>query len=253
MRILEASKSKGAALVAYQLKNKVLSSQKWKFKWHPVCASTEKELSLWLQREPLLQGQLRAVLAGRQNFGRGQFNRVWLSPLGGVWISAALSGCQFPRNGCLFGLEVAVAIAKCLEKKGVPVKIKWPNDLVVSNKKLAGFLPRLVSRGEELIMARVGLGLNVRNKVPEEGISISNILGKSFANTSFWSAEILFALGQVLENKSNPDYLLAEVERRLWQRIIIDPLTGLEWKILGIDNNGALILTRKGIQKILRR
>ena len=83
------------------------------------------------------------------------------------------------------GCEIATLVER-LERIGVNVKIKWPNDLLVDGKKLAGILPRLFSRGGELRLFRVGVGLNVFNNVPKEGISLKQIFGDEKMNINVY-------------------------------------------------------------------
>ncbi len=54
--------------------------------------------------------------------------------------------------------------------------MKWPNDIFFGSKKLIGFLPRVIIRGKEIIYVRIGLGMNVLNYTPSEGISLSKVL-----------------------------------------------------------------------------
>ena len=93
-----------------------------------------------------------------------------MSPRGGLWISAALPW-QGGRSASamLIGLAVATVLAEHLERRGLEVAIKWPNDLLVNGRKLAGLLPRLVQRGSTIRLVRIGVGLNVENRIPLPG------------------------------------------------------------------------------------
>ncbi len=140
----------------------------WRLRGLPVCASTEVELEHWLAGEPPggAVSLPRAVLARRQRFGRGQRGRVWQSPVGGAWLSAALPWPLEPGRSAAPGLAVAVGLALELEDLGLPVTIKWPNDLLLGRRKLAGLLPRLRLRGSRIRWAQVGVGLNGRQRLP---------------------------------------------------------------------------------------
>ena len=154
------------------------SLRSWILIWKPICASTEIELSNWIAEKPVERDRPKAIFATSQKYGKGQFGRDWHSPKGGVWVSAAINSEDSKTNHSqLFGLAVALAMVERFERLGVDVKIKWPNDLLVEGKKLAGILPRLFSRGGELRLLRVGVGLNVFNYVPKEGISLKQIVG----------------------------------------------------------------------------
>ncbi|MEY3768576.1 MAG: hypothetical protein RLZZ11_1646, partial [Cyanobacteriota bacterium] len=103
-----------------------------------MCASTELELERWLAdgvRPPLV------VCARQQRHGHGQQGRIWQSPPGGVWLSAALPWPAESTGAASLALAAALGIALELEALGLRPQIKWPNDLLISGRKLAGILP----------------------------------------------------------------------------------------------------------------
>ena len=228
------------------------SIRSWKLLLKPICSSTEIELSNWISDKPVKKNKPKAIFASCQNFGQGQFGRNWHSPKGGVWVSAAIHRKGFYQNNSeLFGLAVALALVERIERIGVDVKIKWPNDLFVNGKKLAGILPRLISRGGELRLLKVGVGLNVFNNVPKEGISLKQIVEYQKMNISFWSSEVLFAIERSLDLLDHKKFLCKEVEKRLWSRKYLDKDTSCQWDIKGVDLSGRLIITREGEEKVL--
>lgn len=101
------------------------------------------------------------VVARRQSAGKGRMGRRWLSPEGGLWMSVLLRpGFVDPRIVFIGALSVVDTLADF----GVLSGIKWPNDVWVGGRKIAGIL--VEGRGEEHVV--VGIGLNVNNPVPEE-------------------------------------------------------------------------------------
>ena len=168
----------------------------WRLRGVPVCASTETVLDRWLAGDQDLAGDEplpapRAVIARRQRHGHGQRGRPWSSPAGGVWLSAALPWPPEPGTAASVGLAVAVGLCLRLETKRLPVRIKWPNDLVLTGGagaqpqggrggsgplKLAGLLPRLRLRGGTCRWARIGVGLNVANRVPPGAVALATPL-----------------------------------------------------------------------------
>ena len=233
----------------HKLNNSSLRS--WNLIMKPICASTEIELSNWIAEKPVRKNQPKAIFSSSQKFGQGQFGRIWHSPKGGVWVSAAIKkeGC-FENNSQLFGLAVALALVERFERIGVNVKIKWPNDLLVDGKKLAGILPRLFFRGRKLRLLRVGVGLNVFNNVPKEGISLKQIIGYKKMNINFWSSEVLLAIEKSLDFLENKNFLCNQVEKRLWSKKYTDNETGYIWNIKGIDSSGNLILLKEEKEKV---
>lgn len=109
------------------------------------------------------------VVAGEQTSGRGSRGRVWRSPPGGLWLSALYR----PRGQTgvdLLSLRVGLALAEAIEAIGprLHVAIKWPNDLMLDDRKLGGVLCEARWQGEEPVWIVVGVGLNVANAVPGE-------------------------------------------------------------------------------------
>ena len=228
------------------------SSRSWRLILKPICASTEIELSNWIAKKPVKQNQPIAIFSSCQRFGQGQAGRIWHAPKGGVWVSAAIKREDSGENNSqLYGLAVALALVERIERIGVNVKIKWPNDLLVDGQKLAGILPRLFFRGGKLRLLRVGVGLNVFNNVPKEGISLKQIVGKKKMNINFWSSEVLLAIERSLDFLEDKNLLFSQVEERLWSKKYIEKETGNQWDIKGIDTIGRLIIFNEGKEKIL--
>ena len=241
---------KGAAQLAHLWRRNSIAKKPWQLRWKPVCASTEIELSSWLREKPFKGLTPRAFFAARQTSGKGQYGRHWHSPVGGVWISAAIPISDKTKSPGLLGLAVAVALAHRLERFRIPVQIKWPNDLLVGGRKLAGFLPRLIHRGDTLRLGRIGLGLNVCNRVPRGAIALTEIIDPRHCNQQSWSVEVLYALDEAVDLIAKGNYVCLEAERILWARTIKDPLSGETCLIEGLNNEGALKL-RKGSCKII--
>jgi BirA family biotin operon repressor/biotin-[acetyl-CoA-carboxylase] ligase len=102
------------------------------------------------------------VLAEEQTRGRGRSGDAWHSPPGsGLWISTVVPA-EGPPAPCL-PLRVGLAAARATEEvSGVPVGIKWPNDLIIAGRKVGGVL---CERADGAVVA--GVGINVRT--PDEG------------------------------------------------------------------------------------
>ena len=244
---------KGASSIARYLRAYDRKPALWKLRWKPVCSSTEKDLSEWISKKPILENEFRAFFSARQVHGTGQRGKKWHSPIGGVWISAAVPySCEI-KSPELLGISLSVSLSKRLEHYDIPVKIKWPNDLIVDNRKLVGFLPKLISRGNSIRYFRMGIGLNVFNKVPLEGISIREIIRLSSTGLDFWSAEVLLALEDSIELLSSPNALLDDATQRLWAENLSLENSNSIWRIEGLSPDGGLKLRKGSKYKILRR
>ncbi len=243
---------RGVGLIYRYHKLNQSSFRSWRLMFKPICASTEIELSNWIAEKPVKRNQPKAIFSSCQKFGQGQAGRIWEAPKGGVWVSAAIKredSCE--NNSQLYGLAVALALVERIERLGVEVNIKWPNDLLVDGQKLAGILPRLFFRGGKLRLLRVGVGLNVFNTVPKEGISLKQIIGDKKMNINFWSSEVLLAIEKSIDFLNNKKFLCSQVEKRLWSKKYIDKETGYHWDIQGIDYCGGLILFKENKKKVL--
>jgi BirA family biotin operon repressor/biotin-[acetyl-CoA-carboxylase] ligase len=122
--------------------------------------STNAELA----RLPTGQRHAHAVLADSQTRGRGRRQRRWHSPRGGnIYLSL---GWRFDESTAQFTalpLAVAVALARTLDHTGLRGHcIKWPNDILLNGKKLAGILVESQSGPDRSLLAVIGIGLNVR-------------------------------------------------------------------------------------------
>lgn len=113
------------------------------------------------------------VLARQQQAGRGQWSRPWCSPPGGAYLSLVLEPDLPLTDGILLTLASAWGMVTALNTLGIPVQIKWPNDLVLEGQKLGGILTETHTGSEALSMAVVGVGLNWSNPVPAPGIALA--------------------------------------------------------------------------------
>jgi len=121
----------------------------WRLHEIPVTASTNlaaAKLPAW-----------EAVRADRQTAGRGRFQRGWVSDEGGLWLSAVI-----PTGPNALALPLAVGVAVCDALRSIGLKqfrVRWPNDVLVENRKLAGLLIDQFVPG----LAVAGIGINVFN------------------------------------------------------------------------------------------
>ena len=108
------------------------------------------------------------VLTDVQTAGRGRNGRTWYSPPGGIWLALLLR----PHTAGLgvmsirAGLVVADVVDELLGAS--QARIKWPNDVLLNNRKLAGVLCEGRWQGDGLQWLAVGIGVNVTNEIPSE-------------------------------------------------------------------------------------
>ena len=127
--------------------------------------------NLWIKRlakEGAPEGTL--ALAEFQSAGRGRLGRSWEVPEGtSVMMSILLRPKFEPQYAPMLTLVMGMAVAKAVKKLGFDVSIKWPNDVVVSHKKICGILTEMGVRDGKIDYAVIGVGINVNIKeFPEE-------------------------------------------------------------------------------------
>jgi BirA family biotin operon repressor/biotin-[acetyl-CoA-carboxylase] ligase len=102
-----------------------------------------------------------AVIAEQQTSGRGRLRRKWLSPKGGIWISVILRPAIHTATSTILPFVAAVAVCDAArEATGLEATLKWPNDVMVRGKKVAGILLDLSAEAETVNYAVIGIGIN---------------------------------------------------------------------------------------------
>jgi BirA family biotin operon repressor/biotin-[acetyl-CoA-carboxylase] ligase len=224
----------------------------WRLRVVPVCGSTELALERWLAAAGCVPA---AVCARRQRYGQGQQGRVWHSPPGGVWLSAALPWPAHPSGAASLALAAAVGLALELEALGLRPQIKWPNDLLLGGRKLAGILPRLRWRGGQVRYAQLGVGINGCNRVPHGAINLAQGLGQPHhvqAQPPWLAARVLRGLEWAAAAADQPELVRRQAEQRLWHPEGVEH-NGQLWSVAGLEGDGGLRLSRGSEVVVLRR
>lgn len=115
------------------------------------------------------------VSAARQTAGRGRLGRAWHSPAGNLHLSVLLRPALPPVQVPPITLAAGVAIAELVAALGPRPELKWPNDVLVGGKKLAGVLTEMASHGAAVDHVVVGVGLD-RLAPPAELAAIATSL-----------------------------------------------------------------------------
>ncbi len=106
---------------------------------------------------------LSLVYAEEQTSGRGRMGRTWFTPPGtALALSLILrpTGMERKNIGLFSGLG-ALALVSALQKHGITAQIKWPNDVLINNRKTAGILAEAIWMGDEAESVVLGMGVNV--------------------------------------------------------------------------------------------
>lgn len=101
------------------------------------------------------------VLSRRQTGGKGRLGRTWVSPEGGVYLSALLTPSCGPADIAPLAPACALGVARGLESLGVDCGVKWPNDVLIGDRKVAGVLLEMSAEADKIDWIVVGCGINV--------------------------------------------------------------------------------------------
>ena len=234
----------------------------WRVVEWPELDSTNAAAHRWLNKpveNSASNGHRLVFTTPHQTAGRGQQSRPWHGQKGMDLAMSVVLTDSLP-SACPFALNLAVSLAvlegveKAMPKlEGVPWEIKWPNDLLAQGRKLAGLLPGVVQRGSQLRLLRIGLGLNVRNPVPSEGIALRRLEGQQAADPTRWTAEILLALDHCHAVGGDGAWCIDGVQARLWSDQLVHPQDGQIWHVNGLEKDGALRLRQGSRTESWRR
>ncbi|WP_283181877.1 bifunctional biotin--[acetyl-CoA-carboxylase] ligase/biotin operon repressor BirA [Pseudomonas svalbardensis] len=201
------------------------------------------------------------VLAERQTAGRGRRGRKWASPFAeNIYYSLVLriEGGMRQLEG--LSLVVGLAVMQALRELGISgAGLKWPNDVLVGQKKIAGILLELVGDPADVCHVVLGVGINVNmqitDEVDQQWTSMRLESGKVFDRNHLVGD--LGAMLQAYLSRHQVDgfsAIHAEWEQNhLWQGRAVSLIAGvnhIDGEVLGIDSQGALRLKVGGVEKV---
>ena len=223
----------------------------------PECHSTNTLASELWQKTAALEGT--TVITDNQLQGRGQRGNVWLSdPHKNLTFSLVLKP-SFLKPIDLFNLTVAVSLGLCdflTQRIGAGVKIKWPNDILVNDKKVCGILIENTLAGDSIQYSVVGIGLNVNQQLfqLESASSMKAATGNDFVLADEFTLLLEFLERRYLQLRSGKiadlrnDYLKSLYGKGEPRKFTVatGEITGV---IEGVDQHGKLLVSSKGVVK----
>jgi BirA family biotin operon repressor/biotin-[acetyl-CoA-carboxylase] ligase len=107
-----------------------------------------------------------AVIAEQQTTGRGRLKRAWVSPQGNIAVTVVLYPAR--KNLPYLTMLAALAVLHSIEKTtGLKCQLKWPNDVLINNKKVCGILLESQASSDSVDFAVIGIGINVNMKLAD--------------------------------------------------------------------------------------
>ncbi len=209
-------------------------------------------------REKARQGspEMTIVVAGTQTQGRGRLKRNWQSDEGGLYFTIVLRPTVTPQTSGRIVLYAATTLSKTLKTQfNINAGVKWPNDILVNEKKLAGFLAEMEADFDQVTYLNIGIGINVNNDPTfhEPGAtSIRHLLGRPVSRNRL----LISFLDSFEENLTAAASNQTIKEWKQWTVTlnrpvrVVTPRSVTEGLAEDVDENGGLIIRKKdGSQK----
>tara|TARA_Y100001968_G_C19436970_1_gene760276 strand:- start:586 stop:1332 length:747 start_codon:yes stop_codon:yes gene_type:complete len=241
-----------AAKTSFYYKKDFRNLPNWDLIYKVKCKSTEIELTNYLNKSIVKVDKPIAIISKEQFSGVGQHGRKWLSPLGGIWLSAALPIFNDKFLPEIFPLSIANQLCKMFLEKSIKVDLKWPNDIFYGSQKIIGFLPKVITRGSKILYVRIGIGMNLNNRTPKEGISLSTVLNQKKICEYKWTSNILKVICHSVYSNTRKIEIIEEANRFLNKSHLPKGYDSSIWSIMHIDWNGKLIIVNNNDERILK-
>jgi len=218
--------------------------------YYETVGSTNDEVKM-LAEQGAPEGTV--VIAGQQSSGKGRRGRAWSSPAGqNIYMSFLLRPQFEPSSASMLTLVAALAVREALEKQGLSPSIKWPNDIILSGKKVCGILTEMSTQMSWINYIVTGIGINVwQTDFPEDirAVATSAVLEKKADyRRGQIAADVLMSFEKYFrqfEKTCDLSLLKAEYDRHLANKdkeIRMTDMKGTRQGIArGIDAQGCLI------------
>jgi len=235
--------------LAYRLNTKFVAK---KTLYYKNVAST-MDIAWELAKKGFPEGTL--VCAESQRRGRGRLGRVWLSPyLKGLYFSIILRPKISPFKIGLISLLSSIGIVEGIKRDfDLPLSIKWPNDILAKERKLAGILMELDAEQDRINFVIVGIGLNVntsKKEIPPEATSLYLLLNKRIDRVKVFKNILEEIERTYLSFQEEGENFIISNWRRLSYlyggrvKVILPNREIVEGRVLDIDQDGALLLRK---------
>ena len=170
--------------------------------------STQRLALSLAEKNPTSRFDGTIIIAERQSNATGRARRRWVSPVGGIWLSVILYPNLLSSQSMLIMFIATLSVCEVLKSEaGLNPKIKWPNDVIISGRKVCGILVDIAAINETMCYAVIGLGINVNN----EPVKIISELSKTNDNWIYGVTSIKKELGGL--NISTVDITASLIEK----------------------------------------
>jgi len=191
------------------------------------------------------------VKSGTQQSGIGRSNNYWYAPHGGLWFSCVVLHEKWIPSLALY---IGACLHQCLtglfpsiEKE---MKIKWPNDVLFGDRKLAGILVKHVQFTHSIHSYEIGIGINVNNPPDailktNNGVTLSQILGFA-VDPDYLCERVISVICSNLSQSENPEVYISYCNSKLYslgESVVIQFEETIQKGVLfGINSDGSIRL-----------
>mgnify|MGYP005628772659 FL=1 len=242
--------------VTSELKTKVIGQKAYYF---DSIDSTQNQ-ALKIANEPENNGAV--IIAATQTGGKGRTGRKWISPKGGIWLSIILHPKFDISITTLFPIASSLALSKAIENTfEITPELKWPNDLTIKGKKIAGILVDAAFESNKIESLVLGVGINFNvdikaiKKTLKDTPNFYGVASLSEQNKKVKPIQLVqnffVELEKIYEllNKKQTKKIILEWTKRsstLGKNVEINTTDGkIKGKATKIDEDGALIISNK--------
>jgi BirA family transcriptional regulator, biotin operon repressor / biotin---[acetyl-CoA-carboxylase] ligase len=198
------------------------------------------------------------VIAGKQNLGKGRIGRNWISPEGGLWMSIIFMP-DFNVDNIIFTQFIgALAVADAIhENTKIKCRLKWPNDVLINEKKVCGILVDVdIENENKKIVMGIGLNANIESSSINNFLPNDNSKAASLKEEYGKDVDLILLIKSILErmeyyydNFLSSGKTLEIIDR--WKEksdifgkkaIVYDGTQKVMGEVIDIDQNGALLM-----------
>jgi len=225
--------------------------------WIDSTTSTNEYLKKLVGNTKIESGTI--ISARTQTNGKGQHNNIWISePYKNLTFSLFIEPKIKANKQFYISKIVALSVYSYLKNYTNKVKIKWPNDLYIENKKIGGILIENTIQGEIITKSIIGVGLNINQQnFGEElsnAVSLANICGKEFI-LEYVLTDIFSIIKNNFESEMPFNIIDKEFNSKLFRLNEISKFTdirGLEFegRIIGTEPEGTIKIETQTLVKI---
>jgi len=199
------------------------------------------------------------VISQKQTRGRGRLGRKWMSPVGGIWLSIVLHPKFDISISTLFPIAASLALSNSIEKVfGKKSEVKWPNDVTLKGKKVAGMLIDVSIESNKIENLVLGVGINFKVNASQLEKSLKNtdnfygvtslVDNNKDENPILFVKSFLYELEKIFEllEKGKSKTIINDWTKKsstIGKSVSVSTSDGkIKGKAIKLDNDGALIV-----------